>query len=54
MFLWWLTDVIGGWWLHLTSPLGLWGARLGGILLYACSGALAVYITPALKSCNLY
>jgi hypothetical protein len=44
--LWWFSDILGGWWLQLTQPLGLVGARLGAVLLY---GVCAV-ITQLLLS----
>ena len=43
---WWLSDVIGWAWLSFTEllNLGLLGARMGGILLFAFSAAIAVSI----------
>lgn len=43
MSLCWLSDLLAGMWLHLTFPLGLWGARLGGVLVFSISGSVAVY-----------
>ncbi len=43
---WWFSDVIGWWWLSVTEPmhLGLLGAHVGGILLFAASAAIAARI----------
>ena len=41
---WWFSDIIGGLWISLTEPLGLLGARLGFVLLYASMGAITIKI----------
>lgn len=41
-FMFWLTGIIGGIYLKLFSFLGLWGLRLGGVLVTTCT-ALLVY-----------
>ncbi|HMG66508.1 MAG TPA: hypothetical protein VK588_02445, partial [Chitinophagaceae bacterium] len=32
-FMFWLTGIIGGTWVKLFSPLGLWGIRFGGAVI---------------------
>lgn len=43
---WWFSDVIGWWWLSVTESmhLGLFGARIGGILLFSTCSAISAYI----------
>lgn len=42
---WWLSDVVGGWWLLLFDSYGMWGARLGGAL---CLGLTAAFTANTL------
>ncbi|MDP4251016.1 MAG: glycosyltransferase family 39 protein [Bacteroidota bacterium] len=39
-FMFWLTGIIGGLWVKLVSPLGLWGIRLGGAIVNTITVAI--------------
>jgi len=39
--LWWLTDVIGGFWLRITESYGLWGIKIGGVAALALTGVIS-------------
>lgn len=38
---WWLSDILGGWWLRLAEGQSFWWARMGGNFILALSGAIA-------------
>lgn len=37
---WWLSDIVGGWWLKLTEDWGFWGAKCGAVLALGLSGVV--------------
>ncbi|HSX12812.1 MAG TPA: hypothetical protein VLE96_00105 [Chlamydiales bacterium] len=38
---WWLSDVMGGWWLKFSESYGLWGAKMGGVLALGTIGVIS-------------